>query len=64
MKKNRDKFTLKEMTNGLDKIVSKYLKNVPQQVSLNLPKLKKVSKEENKIKLPKLKKVGSNPEVS
>ena len=35
-----------------------YLKNMPQQVSLNLPKLKKVNQDENKIKLPKLKKVG------
>mgnify|MGYP003111183443 CR=1 FL=1 len=61
MDKNREKFTLDKMTEKLDEIMEKYLKDVPQQVGLNLPKLKKVNSkpiEEPKVKLPKLKKVG------
>ncbi len=58
MDKNRGKFTLNKMTDEFGVILEKYLKNVPQQVSLNLPKLKKVNQDKNKIKLPKLKKVG------
>ena len=54
---NREKFTLNKMTEKLDEIMEKYLKDIPQQVSLNLPKLKKVNKETPKVKLPKLKKV-------
>ena len=47
------------MTEKLDEIMEKHLKDVPQQVGLQLPKLKKVGKSEPpKIKLPKLKKVG------
>ena len=60
MDTNRDKFTLKKMTSKFEEILDRYLKNAPQQVSLNLPKLKKVSKNEkptNKLKLPKLKKI-------
>jgi glycosyltransferase involved in cell wall biosynthesis len=65
MDKNREKFTLKKMTLKFEKLLDKYLKNMPQQVSLNLPKLNKVSKEDNnKIKLPKLKKVGSTTEAT
>ena len=45
----------------LNSIVDKYTEDIPSQVSLNLPKLKKVGSSENKelpkIKLPKLKKV-------
>ena len=41
MKVNRDKFTLDKMTEKLDEIMEKYLKDAPQQVGLNLPKLKK-----------------------
>ena len=56
---NRGKFTLKKMTEKLDEIMEKHLKDVPQQVGLQLPKLKKVGKSvPPKIKLPKLKKVG------
>ena len=66
MSDNRDKFTLKHMTDEFDKILSKYLKNSPQQVDLKLPKLKKVNNVELNelpdIKLPKLKKV--NEEVT
>ena len=58
---NRSKFTHKKMTELLNNIVDKYTENLPSQVSLNLPKLKKVGSSENKelpkIKLPKLKKV-------
>ena len=58
---NRDKFTYKKMTELLNNIVDKYTENIPSQVNLNLPKLKKVESSENKelpkIKLPKLKKV-------
>ena len=36
-------------------LVDKGLSNLPQQVNLNLPKLKKIGQEETpKIKLPKL----------
>ena len=63
MEINREKFTLNKMTEKLDEIMEKYLKNTPQQVSLKLPSLKKSkSNDSNKkisptIKLPKLKKV-------
>ena len=60
MDENREKFTLNKMTEKLDEIMEQYLKDVPQQVGLKLPKLKKVNKnleELPKIKLPKLKKV-------
>ena len=60
---NRDKFTYKKMTELLNNIVDKYTENIPSQVSLKLPKLKKV-KDKNtptKLKLPTLKKV-TNPE--
>jgi hypothetical protein len=48
------------MTKELDNIMDKHLKDIPQQVGLQLPKLKKVGdnkSEQPKIKLPKLKKV-------
>jgi len=58
---NRNKFTHIKMTELLNEIVDKYTEDMPAQVSLNLPKLKKVGsseiKELPKIKLPKLKKV-------
>ena len=61
MEKNRKKFTLKGMEEKLDEIMEKYMKNVPSQVSLNLPKLSKVNTEKQnepqKIKLPKLTRV-------
>jgi glycosyltransferase involved in cell wall biosynthesis len=60
MKTNRNKFTFNEMTKELDNIMDKHLKDIPQQVGLQLPKLKKVGdnkSEQPKIKLPKLKKV-------
>ena len=58
MYENVSKFTLNKMTEKLDKIMEKYTKDLPSQVQLKLPKLKKVDKKEPpKIKLPKLKKV-------
>ena len=60
--KNQTKFSLDSMTKKFEEILNKYLPNFedqPQQVQLNLPKLKKVSKTEEppKLELPKLKKV-------
>ena len=65
MKTNRDKFTLSKMVEKLDKIVTPHLEKLPQQVGLNLPKLKKVPEAPAgpKIKLPKLKKVTSEATV-
>jgi glycosyltransferase involved in cell wall biosynthesis len=57
---NSKKFSLDAMTVELGKILDKYVSDFPQQVSLKLPKLKKVgsdTSEPTKIKLPKLKKV-------
>jgi len=57
---NRDKFTLNNMAKKLGEIMDKYTKDLPSQVGLKLPKLKKVDgnkQELPKIKLPKLKKV-------
>ena len=55
LSKNKEKFTLNKMTEKLDEIMEKYIKDAPQQVGLQLPKLKKV--DDNKLKLPKLKKL-------
>ena len=57
---NRNKLTKGNMKNLLNNIVDEYIKNLPTQVNLNLPKLKKVDKNKtdtSKMKLPKLKKV-------
>ena len=40
MKVNRDKFTLDKMTEKLGEIITPYVNKVPQQVGLQLPKLK------------------------
>ena len=59
MYENRKKFTLNKMAVKLDEMMEKYTSDMPSQVSLNLPKLKKIkSKEPLKTKLPKLKKVS------
>ena len=57
LNENREKFTFKKMSEKLDKIMGEFTKDLPQQVSLNLPKLSKVDNksETPKIKLPKLK---------
>tara|TARA_R110000851_G_scaffold274804_2_gene427367 strand:- start:174 stop:1538 length:1365 start_codon:yes stop_codon:yes gene_type:complete len=58
MRENRDKFKLSDMTQKLDEIMEKYTKDLPSQVQMNLPKLKKAnSSKPPKMKLPKLKKV-------
>jgi len=60
MEINREKFTLNKMTEKLDEIMENHMKDVPQTVGLQLPKLKKVNESKSeppKIKLPKLKKV-------
>ena len=60
-KRNRREFSLKAMADKFNGILDDLLKEIPQSVSLKLPKLKKVSgnkpKEPAKIKLPKLKRV-------
>jgi glycosyltransferase involved in cell wall biosynthesis len=56
-KKNRKNFSLEKMAYDFNKMLDDIIKNIPQQVSLKLPKLKKVgSPKSNKLKLPKLKK--------
>ena len=55
MYKNRNKFTLNKMTDKLSDVLENYLKDIPQEVSIKLPKLKKTTPTP-KIKLPKLKK--------
>ena len=42
MYKNREDLTLNKMADRLNKIVDNYVKDVPTQVSIKLPKLKKV----------------------
>jgi len=67
MHTNREKFTHKKMTELLNGIVDKYIKDTPTQVGLTLPKLKKVEGGESKlpkIKLPKLKRVTDVEGVS
>ena len=55
---NRNKFTHSKMTELLNNVVDKYTKDMPTQVGITLPKLKKStpSKTTPAIKLPKLKK--------
>ena len=43
MKVNRDKFTLDKMTEKLGEIITPLMDNIPSQVQLQLPKLKKIS---------------------
>ena len=48
------------MADKFNSVIDDVLKQIPQAVSLNLPKLKKVGEESSqppKLKLPKLKKV-------
>jgi len=54
---NSSKFSLNAMTKKFEKILDQYVPEFPKEVSLKLPKLKKVSGEPPKISLPKLKKV-------
>ena len=65
MEINRKKFTLNKMTEEFDKIMEKYVSELPTQVGIKLPKLKKVEgkKELPKMKLPKLKKLTTETNV-
>jgi len=64
MKINREKFTLNKMTQQLDEIMLNPTSELPSQVKLKLPKLKKVgASEPSQIKLPKLKKVNDEETV-
>ena len=38
---NREKFTLNNMAKVLDEIIERHMKDIPKQVSIKLPKLKK-----------------------
>ena len=60
MRQNRKQFTLKEMSKLINSVVEKRTSGLPSQVSLKLPKLKKINSDSQnikKIKLPKLKKI-------
>jgi glycosyltransferase involved in cell wall biosynthesis len=56
----KDNFSLNKMSDRLIELIDNKLKDIPQQVGLNLPKLKKVKNDTastTKVKLPKLNKV-------
>jgi len=58
MEINRNKFSTDKMIERFDEILEKVAGNIPKQVSLNLPKLKKINTAiPPKVKLPQLKKV-------
>ena len=65
MNVNREKFTHTKMTELLNKFVDSYTEDIPTQVGLKLPKLKKVgtNSELPKLKLPKLKKITEGATV-
>ena len=42
METNKEKFSMNKMTEKLDEIVSNYTSDLPQQVELQLPRLKKI----------------------
>lgn len=52
----KNTFNLDKMKYKLDDIVTKILSDVPKEVGLKLPKLKKAGVDTSKVKLPKLKK--------
>jgi len=58
METNREKFNTEKMIEKFQSILDKASENIPNQVQLNLPKLKKVGMKPPKVTLPKLKKVG------
>ena len=61
---NRDKFTHMKMTELLKNLLDKHTKDIPTEVNLTLPKLKKVNETESpEIKLPKLKKMNEGISV-
>jgi len=53
----KENFSLEKMQDIFCKLIEDGKKDIPQQVGLKLPKLKKTSAEKPKLKLPKLKKV-------
>ena len=59
--KNIKEFSLQAMQEKLDKIMEQYVPEFPKEVSLNLPKLKKVGNKKDlpKVNLPKLKKLSN-----
>ena len=60
-KENTSRYNLSVMQATLVHVIEEHTKNLSQEVSLNLPKLKKIKKSDKKeIKLPKLKKVGAD----
>jgi glycosyltransferase involved in cell wall biosynthesis len=62
---NREKFTHTKMTELLNEVVNKYTKDIPTQVELKLPKLKKIGNNKSKpVELPKLKKVTLQKEAA
>ena len=53
---NRTNFSFDKMKEKIDEILSKKIPSIPKQVSLTLPKLKKIGENKsNDVKLPKLK---------
>ena len=52
--KNKKEFSFKAMENKIDEIFTNYVPEMPKQVQLNLPKLKKINQQSE---LPKLQKV-------
>lgn len=56
---NSSLYSLKKMGTEFEKILDKYLPEFPEEVKLELPKLKKVNNksEPSKVKLPKLKRI-------
>jgi hypothetical protein len=55
---NSGKFSHTNMTKVFEEILDRYIPKTPKEVSLNLPKLKKVTDTNTKVRLPKLKKVN------
>jgi hypothetical protein len=53
----KQNFSLEKMSEIFCKLIDDGKKDIPQQVGLKLPKLKKTTAEKPKLKLPKLKKV-------
>jgi len=59
-------FSFEKMKEKLGEILEEKVKEIPQQVSLNLPKLKKIgdnSSQPSTLKLPKLKKIGDSNNI-
>ena len=59
----KDNFSFNKMSELLSSYLNKHNKT-PKQVSLQLPKLKKVGSTPSKIQLPKLNKIGDESKVN